>query len=358
MSDRSKVGFLEASEEEQLNRVRAWHAGGGFGKHLYEFLGLTQEEYSAWVEDSKNNNPLRSDLHYSDGTPADLFALADAERFQRMALSMNYDWTLKEAFKNWEEYSEDMNAGWMGMPKRPADIWITWLKYRGRKKYREKYLKLGETESQDERRVQEILQNVVGSLRRESLAEHYEKIMTQPMQSETVLLPYSLRSAFPKQFKRKFVINDAGDVELGLDQDHVLLINAGDEGICLDVWKGGGEEPCWCYHTMYNDMIPEPEPEPETEKSSCIWPHHVDKPLVVYDRESYDKYLSGEYKLPARCLCGSEVRYKRPQMIALSLDGQWTGDVILELPLPIVQLNIDLLQSEEDNGREANEPTE
>jgi hypothetical protein len=272
MSD--QVGFLEASEEEQLDRVRTWHRGGGYGKHLYEFLGLTQEEYCAWVEDPNSDNPLRSDLHYSDGIPADLFALADAKRFQRMAQSMDHDWTLEEAFKNWEEYSHDMNAGWMTMPERPADIWITWLKYQGRKKYQEKYLKLGEPES----------------------------VVTQ------------------EERRGKFKINEAGDVELPLDGDRVLIINAGDEGICLDVWEGNGEESCWSFHAMYDDML---QPEPEPEKSDCIWPHYVDGPIVVYDRVSYDRYLSGEYSVPSRCLlCGSEIRYSHPLAIVLSLNGR------------------------------------
>ena len=52
---------------------------------------------------------------------------------------------------------------------------------------------------------------------------------------------------------KKFIINKAGDVELRLDKDHVLIIYAADEGIALDVWEDGGEESEWSF--ISSEMI-------------------------------------------------------------------------------------------------------
>lgn len=56
---------------------------------------------------------------------------------------------------------------------------------------------------------------------------------------------------------KKFRINEASDAELRLDDDHVLIIHAADEGIVLDVWPDGGDESVWSMWELYNEMLPE-----------------------------------------------------------------------------------------------------
>ena len=52
-------------------------------------------------------------------------------------------------------------------------------------------------------------------------------------------------------------------------------------------------------------------------KDNCPWPHVVSSPIRVYDRDSYDKYQMGEYKLPKRYICGATLVYDEPVAIAL-----------------------------------------
>jgi len=59
----------------------------------------------------------------------------------------------------------------------------------------------------------------------------------------------------PKQFK----INEAGDAELRIDDDHVLIIHAADEGLVVDVWLDGGEASVWSTYYFYSEMLPEEE---------------------------------------------------------------------------------------------------
>lgn len=80
----------------------------------------------------------------------------------------------------------------------------------------------------------------------------------------------------------------------------------------------------------------------QTPEGGCMWPHHVDTPICVYDRESYEKYRIGEYKLPKHCICGVELSYDEPVCICLVEQGQMNGEMILEVPIPLthVQLNL------------------
>lgn len=76
--------------------------------------------------------------------------------------------------------------------------------------------------------------------------------------------------------------------------------------------------------------------------SRCPWPHEVDSPICVYDRESFEKYKSGEYKLPKHCICGAELTYVGQVVIALVEHGQLNGDVIIQVDVPLTHLMITL----------------
>jgi hypothetical protein len=52
-------------------------------------------------------------------------------------------------------------------------------------------------------------------------------------------------------------INEAGDVELKLDDKHTLLIHRADEGVVLDVWTEGAEECVWSNYFFDSEMLPE-----------------------------------------------------------------------------------------------------
>jgi hypothetical protein len=73
-----------------------------------------------------------------------------------------------------------------------------------------------------------------------------------------------------------------------------------------------------------------------------MWPHHVDSPICVYDRESFDKYKSGEFKHPTHCICGVELSYEEPVCICLVERGQMNGEMLVEVPILLthVQLNL------------------
>lgn len=80
---------------------------------------------------------------------------------------------------------------------------------------------------------------------------------------------------------------------------------------------------------------------------ACQWPHHVDSLICVYDRDSYDRYQSGEYQLPTRCICGASLVYDKPVCIALIEGGQMTGEIQLELEFPLTLIKQDLRDSAE-----------
>lgn len=80
--------------------------------------------------------------------------------------------------------------------------------------------------------------------------------------------------------------------------------------------------------------------------SSCIWPHEVTGPIYVYDRDSFDKYRSGEYKLPNRCICGAEIDYAAPVCICLVERGEMKGEMIMEVKIPLNFLTVDLLETQ------------
>ena len=76
--------------------------------------------------------------------------------------------------------------------------------------------------------------------------------------------------------------------------------------------------------------------------STCPWPHEVDSPICVYDRESYEKYKTGEYKLPKRCICGAELTYVGHVAIALVEQGQLNGEMILQVEVPLRHVTLNL----------------
>lgn len=77
-------------------------------------------------------------------------------------------------------------------------------------------------------------------------------------------------------------------------------------------------------------------------RDACIWPHEVDSPICVYDRESYDKYASGEYKLPKRCICGAELTYVGHVCVALVEQGEMTGEMIVQVEVPLRHVTLNL----------------
>lgn len=79
-----------------------------------------------------------------------------------------------------------------------------------------------------------------------------------------------------------------------------------------------------------------------TPDDGCLWPHHVDSPIRVYDRGSFEKYSAGEYKPPRRCICGAEITYTEPICICLCEHGRMTGDMLLEVKIPLTLTTIDL----------------
>jgi hypothetical protein len=74
----------------------------------------------------------------------------------------------------------------------------------------------------------------------------------------------------------------------------------------------------------------------------CMWPHHVTKPIFVYDRDSFEKYKSKEYKLPERCVCGAELTYDEPVCICLVEQGQMNGEMLVEVPIPMKYITLEL----------------
>lgn len=75
-----------------------------------------------------------SKIFFCDGLPAEDYALADAERFRRVAEEHDVDWTLEQAFKKWEEFSLDCDAGWTAMPGTDDGLWKTWTSFVARMK--------------------------------------------------------------------------------------------------------------------------------------------------------------------------------------------------------------------------------
>ena len=67
----------------------------------------------------------------------------------------------------------------------------------------------------------------------------------------------------------------------------------------------------------------------------CMWPHHVTQPICVYDRDSLEKYKSGEYKPPVRCICGAEITYDAPVCVCLVEHGQLNGEMLIEVEVPV-----------------------
>lgn len=57
--------------------------------------------------------------------------------------------------------------------------------------------------------------------------------------------------------KSKFRINNAGDVELCLDDNHTLVIHKADEGIVLDVWNNQDDASVWSTYHFTSEMLPE-----------------------------------------------------------------------------------------------------
>lgn len=74
----------------------------------------------------------------------------------------------------------------------------------------------------------------------------------------------------------------------------------------------------------------------------CMWPHHVTTPICVYDRDSFEKYKSGEYKAPERCICGERITYDDPVCICLVENEQLNGEMIMRVEVPVQYVEMDL----------------
>jgi len=46
----------------------------------------------------------------------------DAERIQKILLNNGYTASPKECERLWEDYSDSMAAGWMGLPEKDEDV--------------------------------------------------------------------------------------------------------------------------------------------------------------------------------------------------------------------------------------------
>ena len=73
-----------------------------------------------------------------------------------------------------------------------------------------------------------------------------------------------------------------------------------------------------------------------------MWPHEVDEPIRVFDEESFKKYKSGEYKVPKVCVCGAPITYIEPVTVVLVKQGQMTGDMIMEMSIPLTHVTLNL----------------
>jgi len=76
----------------------------------------------------------------------------------------------------------------------------------------------------------------------------------------------------------------------------------------------------------------------------CMWPHHVTQPICVYDRESYEKYRTGEYRVPDHCICGAELTYDAPVCICLVENGQLNGEMLMEVEYPVEWVDLHVVR--------------
>jgi len=51
--------------------------------------------------------------------------LDDVAKIKEVINHNGYHCTLKDAANIWQDYSDLMAAGWMGLPERAKDIWLT-----------------------------------------------------------------------------------------------------------------------------------------------------------------------------------------------------------------------------------------
>ena len=51
--------------------------------------------------------------------------IEDVKRIQSVLLVNGYEADLKDCADLWEEYSDDMCAGWIGLPEDDEDLWMT-----------------------------------------------------------------------------------------------------------------------------------------------------------------------------------------------------------------------------------------
>ena len=79
----------------------------------------------------------------------------------------------------------------------------------------------------------------------------------------------------------------------------------------------------------------------------CPWPHFVDTPICAYDRDAYDKYQTGEYQLPKRCICGATLVYDKPVAICLVEYGKMVGEMLLEMEYPLTFIRTDITAVED-----------
>lgn len=88
-------------------------------------------------------------------------------------------------------------------------------------------------------------------------------------------------------------------------------------------------------------------PTKANSEGGCEWPHYVDSPICVYDRDSFEKYQSGEYKVPTHCVCGAELIHEKPATVCLVEGGAMTGEMLLTLEMPLNNVQMRLLEEQD-----------
>ena len=57
------------------------------------------------------------------------------------------------------------------------------------------------------------------------------------------------------------------------------------------------------------------------KQNICNKNHIVKTPIYINNRETFNKYVSGELKLPTKCNCGIQLVYENPKYIIFEENG-------------------------------------
>lgn len=88
-------------------------------------------------------------MRWSDGLPADDWAVEDARRIQRVIKKHGEKRTLEEIFRIWEDFSLEHHAGWRILPKSDEDLWALWCVWDPEKKQRREPQEKGQDHAED-----------------------------------------------------------------------------------------------------------------------------------------------------------------------------------------------------------------